>query len=184
VEEASALLTRGGGEGRVSGKTTHHVADSRRTTTDEASTANGRAIVLALKKGAGGSQSPFPRGAVPLDRTKYQLYDADLTAVFALAALEAQRLADEYWPEGEKYPANYESNGAPGGRDSANHRKGGKKSGCGGGTAPDSERTAPNPERAQTHRVAYQEDDACDEDVDYADDAHYVSHRLEHSPGS
>ena len=52
--------------------------------------------MLALKKGAGGSQSPFPRGAVPLDRTKYQLYDADLTAVFALAALEAQRLADEY----------------------------------------------------------------------------------------
>jgi len=48
-EEASALLTRGGGGGRVSGKTIHHVADSCRTTTDEASTANGRAIVLALK---------------------------------------------------------------------------------------------------------------------------------------
>jgi len=114
--------------------------------------------VLALKKGGGGSQSPFPRGAVPLDRTKYQQYDADLTAVFALAALEAQRLADEYWPEGEKCPAKYESNEAPSGRDSVNHRKGGKKSGCGGGTAP-------NSERAQTHRVASQEDDACDEET-------------------
>jgi len=184
VEEASALLTRGGGGGRVSGKTTNHVADFPPTTTDEESTADGRAIVLALENGAGGPQSPFPRGAVPLDRTKYQQYDADLTAVFALAALEAQRLADEYWPEGEKYPANYESNGGPGSRNSANHRKGGKKSGCGGGTAPNSERTAPNSKRAQANRAASQEDDACDEDVDYADDADYVSHRLEHSPGS
>ena len=154
----------------MSGKTTHHVADSRWTTTDEASTANGRAIVLALKKGGGGPKSPFPRGAVSLDRTKYQQYDADLNDVFALAALEAQRLADEYWPEGEKYPVNYESNGAPGGRDFSNNRNGGKKSGGGGGTAHKSE-------RAQTHRVASQEDDECDEDVDYDDDIDYVSHR-------
>ena len=126
--------------------------------------------MLALKKGGGGPKSPFPRGAVSLDRTKYQQYDADLTAVFALSALEAQRIADVYWPEGEKYPVNYESNGAPGGRDFSNNRNGGKKSGGGGGTAHKSE-------RAQTHRVASQEDDECDEDVDYDDDIDYVSHR-------
>ena len=31
--------------------------------------------------------------------------------------------------------------------------------------------------------MASQEDDACDEDVDYDDDVDYVSHRLEHAPG-